>query len=45
MFEQNQRDMEVSKSFDEQMLLIKIHKELKKMQEDLTRQFGTVIFK
>src|SRR6476659_3028793 len=45
MFEQNQRDMEESKSFEEQMQLIKVHKELKMMQEELTKQFGTVIFK
>ncbi len=45
MFEQNQRDMEESKSFEEQMQLIKVHKELKTMQEALTKQFGTVIFK
>ena len=45
MFEQNQRDMEESKSFEEQMQLIKVHKELKRMQEELTKQFGTVIFK
>jgi len=45
MFEQNQRDMEESKSFEEQMQLIKVHKELKMMQEALTKQFGTVIFK
>ncbi|TKK71051.1 DNA primase [Ilyomonas limi] len=45
MFEQNQRDMEESKSLEEQMQLIKVHKELKMMQEAITKQFGTVIFK
>ncbi len=45
MFEQNQRDMEVSKSLDEQMQLIKVHRELKTIQEELTKRFGTVIFK
>ncbi len=45
MFEQNQNDMEKSKSLDEQIQLIRIHKELKAVQEQLTRNFGTVIFK
>ncbi len=45
MFEQNQHDMEHSKSLDEQMQLIRVHKELKAMQEEITKNFGTVIFK
>ncbi len=45
MFEQNQNDMENSTSLDEQMQLIRVHKELKAMQEQITKSFGTVIFK
>ncbi|MDQ2753584.1 MAG: DNA primase [Bacteroidota bacterium] len=45
MFEQNQHDMEKSTSLDEQMQLIRVHKELKTMQEEITKNFGTVIFK
>ena len=45
MFEQNQHDMEHSKSLDEQIQLIRVHKELKAMQEEITKNFGTVIFK
>ncbi len=45
MFEQNQHDMERSTSFDEQIQLIRVHKELKAMQERITKEFGTVIFK
>ena len=45
MFEQNQSDMEKSKSLEEQLQLIRVHKELKAMQEELTKSFGTVIFK
>lgn len=45
MFEQNQTDMEKSKSLEEQMQLIRVHKELKAMQEEITKSFGTVIFK
>ena len=45
MFEQNQHDMEKSTSLEEQMQLIRVHKELKAMQEQITKDFGTVIFK
>lgn len=45
MFEQNQSDMEKSTSLDEQLQLIRVHKELKAMQEEITKTFGTVIFK
>ncbi len=45
MFEQNQNDMEKSTSLEEQMQLIRVHKELKAMQEEITKNFGTVIFK
>ncbi len=44
MFEENQRDMEHA-DFDEQMRLIEIHKNLKEIEKEITRQLGTVIMK
>lgn len=44
MFEQNQADMEKA-SIDDQMLLIRIHKELKDMERDIAKKLGTVIIK
>ena len=44
MFEENQRDMEYA-DFDEQMRLIEIHKNLKEIEKEITRQLGTVIMK
>ncbi len=45
MFEENQRDIEKSQSFDEQINLIKIHKFLKEEEQKITTQLGTVILK
>lgn len=45
MFEQNQQDMERSKSLDEQMRLIEVHKQLKEIEIQLTKELGTVILK
>ncbi len=45
MFEQNQRDMEQAKTFNEQMRLINIHKQLKEIEMGLTKDLGTVIIK
>lgn len=45
MFGENQRDIEQSKDIDEQMRLVKIHKELKEMEVKITQQLGTVILK
>ena len=45
MFDENQRDIEKAKSFEEQMDLIKIHKVLKDEEQKITTQLGTVIFK
>jgi len=45
MFDQNQRDMEQSKSFEEQMRLIEIHKHLKKIEMSLRTHLGSVIIK
>ncbi len=44
MFEENQRDMEHATS-DELIKLIEIHKHLKEIEKELTRQLGTVIIK
>jgi len=45
MFEQNQQDMEQAKTFDEQMRLIELHKHLKDIEVQLTKDLGTVILK
>jgi DNA primase len=45
MFDQNQRDMEQATSFEEQLKLIEIHKHLKQIEQELTRELGTVIVK
>lgn len=42
MFEQNQRDMETA-SFEEQLKLIELHKQLKEFEIAITKQLGTVI--
>jgi DNA primase len=44
MFEQNQRDMEHA-PIDDQMRLIEVHKHLKDIERELTKQLGTVIIK
>lgn len=44
MFDQNQRDME-NAPLDEQMRLIEVHKQLKEIERELTKQLGTVIIK
>ena len=45
MFDENQKDIEKSGTFEEQMNLIKIHKVLKDEEQKITRMLGTVIFK
>lgn len=45
MFEENQQNMERSKSLPEQMRLIEIHKHLKVMEMEITKQLGSVIVK
>lgn len=45
MFDENQRDIEKAKTFEEQMDLIKIHKVLKDEEQKITGLLGTVIFK
>jgi len=44
MFDQNQNDMEKA-PLEEQMQLIKIHKELKDIEREITKRLGTVILK
>jgi len=44
MFDQNQNDMEHA-PLDEQMRLIEVHKQLKEIERELTKQLGTVIIK
>ncbi len=44
MFDENQRDMEHA-SLDDQMKLIEVHKQLKEIERELTKQLGTVIIK
>jgi DNA primase len=44
MFDQNQYDMEQA-DIDGQMQLIKIHKHLKDMEQQITKQLGTVILR
>ena len=45
MIDENQRDMEKEKVSSEQMVFLQIHQHLKKMEIELTKQLGTVIFK
>ena len=45
MIDENQRDMEKEKTSDEQMVFLQIHQHLKKMEIELTKQLGTVIFR
>ena len=44
MFDENQRDMEHA-PLEEQMKLIEVHKHLKEIERELTKQLGTVILK
>lgn len=44
MFDENQRDMETA-TYEEQMKLIEVHKHLKEIEQELTRQLGTVIIR
>ncbi len=45
MCEENQQNMERSKNLHEQMQLMEIHRHLKNMEIELTKQIGTVIIK
>ncbi len=45
MFEQNQEDMLKSKELSEQLQLMEVHKRLKEIEIEITRQLGAVIVK
>lgn len=45
MIEQNQKDLEKSKTTEEQLMLIQTHQHLKQMEIQLLKQAGTVILK
>lgn len=45
MFDQNQKDLEAATDIKEQLKLIEIHKTLKQIEIDLTKQIGSVIIK
>ena len=45
LIDDNQRDLEKAVSAEEQMILLQMHQHLKKMEIDLTRKLGTVIFR
>ena len=45
MFDENQRDMEQAKTFEEQIGLVKVHKQLKEIEMHITKELGTVILK
>jgi DNA primase len=44
MFEQNQRDMEFA-TYEEQIKLMQLHKQLKEFEIAITQQLGTVILR
>ena len=45
MFRENQEEMEQSKNFKEQLCLMEVHKALKKIEMEITKELGTVIIK
>lgn len=45
MFDQNQAELETAQTFDEQKTLLEVHKYLKEIEREITKQLGTVIFK
>ena len=45
MMDENQRDLEKETTPEDQMVFLQIHQHLKKMEIELTRQLGTVIFR
>ena len=45
MFEQNQRDIEQTKNWNEMLQLMELHKQLKEEERKITWQLGTVILK
>jgi DNA primase len=45
LIDENQRDLEKTQAAEEQLVLLQIHQHLKKMEIDLTKIIGTVIFR
>ena len=45
MMDENQRDLEKETAPEDQMVFLQIHQHLKKMEIELTKQLGTVIFR
>ena len=45
MFLQNQADIGTATDFEEQKKLLEVHKNLKEIEREITKQLGTVIFK
>ncbi|MBI3882971.1 MAG: hypothetical protein HY305_01810, partial [Sphingobacteriales bacterium] len=45
LIDENQHDLEKSTNSEEQMTMLQMHKHLKEMEIELTRQLGTVIFR
>ncbi len=45
MMDENQRDLEKETTPEDQMVFLQIHQHLKKMEIELTKQLGTVIFR
>ena len=45
MMDENQRDLEKEAAPEDQMVFLQIHQHLKKMEIELTKQWGTVIFR
>lgn len=45
MLDENQRELENAKEIEEQMRLIHVHKDLKEIELEITKEFGTVILK
>ncbi|MEO7444186.1 MAG: DNA primase, partial [Ferruginibacter sp.] len=45
LIEQNQADLEIAKGSDAQFIFLQTHQHLKKMEQEITKEMGTVIFK
>jgi len=45
LIEENQRDLEKAKSTEEQLNLLQTHQHLKQLEMELTKNYGTVIYK
>ena len=45
VFVEGEPEIEKSKDFEEQKQLLEVHKNLKEIEREITKQIGTVIFK